>query len=245
MIGSMDDLAARMYPGMAQGPAPVPFTPAAAAPAAQPIAAPSSDAELAARMGYKDAPVADQPRTLAPGSEEERASRMPYEQNKPEPVVADPVAIAPIPEAVQALRDTDSARRLYSPQKTYAEALPLDMIQDEAPDNIKAASIAELREIAADTGASPQDVIALRSIGSNLPKSTSPEQRAVLHEEAVELLNAEFGQSAAQAFKDAARLVNRDPRLAAIFKDGLGDQPKAVLIMARLARQARAAGKLK
>lgn len=245
MIGSMDAIAERMYPGLAKGPAPVPFTPAAAAPAAKPIAASSSDAELAARMGYKDAPVADQPRPLAPGSEEERASRMPYEQNKSAPEVVDPVAIAPIPEAVQALRDADSARRLYSPQKTYAEALPLDMIQDEAPANIKAAAVAELREIAADVGATPDQVMALRAVGHSMPAVVTLEQRTAWHEEAVDLLNAEFGQGAAMALKDATRLVNRDPRLAALFASGLGDHPQAVLTMARLARAQRSAGKLK
>ena len=240
----MSDIAARMYPGLVADAA-VPFTPAAAAPAAQPIAAPSSDADLAARMGYKDSPAAEPVRPEPiPGSEADLASRMPY--SKPaDPADAQPVAIAPIPEAVQALRDADSARRMYSPQKTYAEALPLDMIQDEAPDNVKAATVAELREMAQDIGASTQDVMALRAIGNNMPPEVTLEQRTAWHEEAVDLLNAEFGQGAAMAFKDAARLVQRDPRLAAIFNGGMGDNPQAVLIMARLARQARLDGRLK
>lgn len=239
----MNSVAERMYPGMSRGEAPAPFRPAPSQPAPAPIARASSYDDLAARMPYKTSPSVRNDHEPLPGSMQERADRMPYEQNGPD-TPEQFAEISPIPDDILALRESDGARRLYSPQKIFADVLPVDMIDEEVPVSLKAAVIGELREMAADIGASTQDVANLRSISNNLPEEVSHEQRVAWHEEAVDLLNAEFGQTAATAFKDANRLVRRDPRLAAIFSGGLGDHPQAVLTMARLARTARLNGKL-
>ncbi|PUE41426.1 hypothetical protein [Limnohabitans sp. Bal53] len=249
---SWDDaaLAARLYPTMAKGNAPAPFRAAEPQAAPAPVAAPSSYDDMASRMGYKDQPVvSNEFATLAPGSFEERASRMPYEQNQAPDLgdddqSVDAPVLAPVPDAVQELRDQDNKRGMY--QNAFTEVLPDQMLGDsDLPEPTQKAMVAELREMATDVAASPADVDLIRTIGNELQAPPSQAKLTEWSDQTADLLNSTFGGTASMALADARKLVARDPRLGRILENnGLGSHPKVVLTLARLARQARLDGKL-
>lgn len=156
-----------------------------------------------------------------------------------------------IPENIQTMRAADGARQMYSPQGTYASVLPDDLwAGDETakaiPEPVQRAALAELREMAADVAMSSDDVRALQSIARQIPEAPSDADRIAWREQAVTRLNETYGNGAAQAFRDARAFIAQDPRRAKILDNkGLGDHPDTVLMVARLARQARMQGKLK
>jgi hypothetical protein len=174
------------------------------------------------------------------------AAPAPAESAKPADTPAPPKA--EVPKEIQELRDQDSARRLYTPQATYRDALP-DNLLAEAPDlpaEVQSAVVAEFREMAADFQASTQDVAEVRRAINSVTAPPSTEQRAQWHDEIVERLNAEYGTGAKQALRDAHKLIARDARMVKILNhNGVGDHPDLVLKFARLARTARLNGKLK
>lgn len=156
-----------------------------------------------------------------------------------------------VPENIKAMREADGARQMYSPQGTYASVLPDDLwAGDETakaiPEPVQRAALAELREMAADVAMSSDDVRALQSIARQIPEAPSDADRIAWREQAVTRLNETYGNSAAQAFRDARAFIAQDPRRAKLLDaKGLGDHPDTVLMVARLARQARIQGKLK
>ncbi len=156
-----------------------------------------------------------------------------------------------IPENIKALREADRVRQMYSPQGTFAEVLPDDLwASDETakdiPVPVQRAAIAELREMAADVAMSKDDVRALQSIARQIPQAPTDAERTTWREQAITRLNETYGDGAAQAFRDARAFIAQDPRRAKILEaKGMGDHPTAVLMVARLARQARMQGKLK
>ena len=114
------------------------------------------------------------------------------------------------------------------------------------PEPVQRAALAELREMAADVAMSNDDVRALQSIARQIPEAPSDADRIAWREQAVTRLNETYGNGAAQAFRDARAFIAQDPRRAKILDNkGLGDHPDTVLMVARLARQARMQGKLK
>lgn len=175
---------------------------------------------------------------------DERAQEAFY--GKPEEVPA-----VEVPESIKAMREADGLRALYSPQGSYASVLPDDMMAaDEAvkdiPEPVQRAAISELREMAADLSMSHDDVRALQSIARQIPSKPTEAERITWREQAVTRLNETYGNSAAQAFRDARAFIAQDPRRAKLLDaKGLGDHPDTVLMVARLARQARIQGKLK
>lgn len=154
-----------------------------------------------------------------------------------------------IPDEIRALREADRNRLLYEPAKHFSGVINDRTVElpDDMPQAVKAAALAEVANMAADLGMSPQDVEALRVVG--VACNAAPpghEQRAAWQEEAVDRLNRQYGQGAAQAYRDAAAFAQRDPRVMAMLNEGgRGDHPDTVMIFARLARQARQAGRLK
>ncbi len=156
-----------------------------------------------------------------------------------------------IPENIQTMRAADGARQMYSPQGTYASVLPDDLwagdeTAEAIPEPVQRAALAELREMAADVAMSNDDVRALQSIARQIPEAPSDADRIAWREQAVTRLNETYGNGAAQAFRDARAFIAQDPRRAKILDNkGLGDHPDTVLMVARLARQARMQGKLK
>jgi len=156
-----------------------------------------------------------------------------------------------VPENIRAMREADGTRQMYSPQGTYASVLPDDLwAGDEAaktiPEPVQRAALAELREMAADVAMSNDDVRAMQSIARQITEEPTEADRVTWREQAVTRLNESYGTGAAQAFRDARAFIAQDPRRAKILDaKGLGDHPDTVLMVARLARQARIQGKLK
>lgn len=211
----------------------------------QPQAAPQPAASAASQL--YDAPT--EPPQATPDA--------PVEETQPADVQqalygeGEELPTAVIPENIRAMREADGARQMYSPQGTYASVLPDDLwSSDETakaiPEPVQRAALAELREMAADVAMSNDDVRALQSIARQIPEAPSDADRIAWREQAVTRLNETYGNGAAQAFRDARAFIAQDPRRAKILDaKGLGDHPDTVLMVARLARQARMQGKLK
>ena len=184
------------------------------------------------------------PQPQAERTQEERAQQAFYGQPEEVPAVE-------VPESIKAMREADGARQMYSPQGTYASVLPDDLwAGDETakaiPEPVQRAALAELREMAADVAMSHDDVRALQSIARQIPEAPSDADRIAWREQAVTRLNETYGNGAAQAVRDARAFIAQDPRRAKLLDaKGLGDHPDTVLMVARLARQARIQGKLK
>ena len=189
-------------------------------------------------------PSAPAPQPQVERTSDERAQEAFY--GKPEEVPA-----VEVPENIKAMREADGLRALYSPQGSYASVLPDDLwAGDETakaiPEPVQRAALAELREMAADVAMSNDDVRALQSIARQIPEAPSDADRIAWREQAVTRLNETYGNGAAQAVRDARAFIAQDPRRAKILDNkGLGDHPDTVLMVARLARQARMQGKLK
>ncbi|MBN8283748.1 hypothetical protein [Zoogloea sp.] len=100
--------------------------------------------------------------------------------------------------------------------------------------------------MAADVAMSHDDVRALQGIARRITAEPTEAERIAWREQAVTRLNQTYGTGAAQAFRDARAFIAQDSRRAKILDaKGLGDHPDTVLMVARLARQARIQGKLK
>lgn len=215
--------------------APAPQTPVTGAPT-EPA---SDEGELGA---FDDDHQADD--TQQPDGEDDQQSEQPRDIAKlsPEEVAAN------VPEEVAAARAADEGRKLYSPQTTFAEAVP-DTLADALttaglPAETAAAVVAEVREIAADLNLSADDV---KTIGAALERApTQPLTRAQLGERwdaTVDALNREFGQGAKSAFDNMQRFLAADPRRMQMLAP-VGTDPDTVLRLARAASRARAAGKI-
>jgi len=220
--------AASLYPSMSQ--------PAAATEAAPPRAAPAPAAPHYMQDIAEPEPVTHQATTA-----EEKAAAL-----YPEPEAVD----IPIPDNIAELRKADDLRGMYDPAKTFGDVInerAFGWENDSVPPAQRAAVLTELANMAADLGMSHSDVRTLRTVGdvcnANPP---SDETRLQWREEAVQRLNETYGKDAHQAYRDAVRFAQRDPRVVKILNEGgRGDHPDAVLMLARLARQARMQGKLK
>jgi hypothetical protein len=114
------------------------------------------------------------------------------------------------------------------------------------PDELRVAVVKEFREMSVDLGMGKQDLEVFKRSFSSVVEPASLEQKATWHDEAVHQLNQTYRHDAKGALRDAIKFVNQDPRRAAMLdRSGAGDKPEMILLMAKLARQARAAGKLK
>ena len=231
--------AAGLYPSMVQPAstaAPEPST--AIDPAA--ILYPSMQADKPAHYMHdvQDIP----PSSLKATTDEERAADL---YGKPDPVEIE------VPEHIQALRDADPDRGLYEPAKQYSAVINERILFAEGPDadappEVRAAVVSEIANMAHDMGMSNSDVLTLRAVGKAINANPPDEAtRTAWREQAVERLNETYGEEAAQALRDAQKLAQRDPRVAKMLEEGgRGDHPDAVLLLARLAREARIAGRL-
>lgn len=203
------------------------------------------DARLGAAQQTQVAPSSEPaPQPQEERTQEERARQAFYGQPEEAPAVE-------VPENIKAMREADGARQMYSPQGTYASVLPDDMMTaDEAvkhiPEPVQRAAISELREMAADVAMSSDDVRALQSIARQIPSTPTEAERAAWRSQAVARLSETYGDQANQVLQDARAFIAQDPRRARLLNaKALGDHPDTVLMVARLARQARIQGKLK
>ncbi|WP_301101092.1 hypothetical protein [Propionivibrio sp.] len=229
------ELAADMYGPQADAPATPP------APQASPEGQRTAQELGEALYGKPAADPTQQPADDAPivkRTDAELATAM-----YPEP--EEPVVLDPVPPDVAAIRD-DIARRLYSAQDTFAEAIPDKVFANVAGLDPAAGrkTAAELREISADLDLAPQDVQKLRERITYV--QTNQPTVAAQWDETVSLLNAEYGTDAKQALRDARALLRRDPRAARVIEAmGLGNDPQTVMIIARRARSAKGTGRIK
>jgi hypothetical protein len=171
------------------------------------------------------------------GSEEQSPS--PASAPPPAPALVDrscapppaPASRDDVPDAVKALREADTARRMFSPAKAFAADLP--------DGSLPGVDIAEAREVAADLGVEPADLREFRALANDTTEPDVEAWRVQSHE-----MLAERGYTTADL--DAARqLARRDPRvLDYLDATGLGDHPKVVERFIHLARRARIAGTL-
>jgi hypothetical protein len=162
-----------------------------------------------------------------------------------------PLPVVDVPDDIKAAREADQLRQMYNPQKQLAHVIRDDYFtkdgaETDLPPLVQKAVVREMREMAADLGMGADDVRSLRAIGQTIKVAPSDAQRMAWREQAVTQLNATYGKDAKGALRDAAKFIAQDPRRAkALEAQGLGDHPDAVLMFAKLARQARNAGKLK
>lgn len=218
--------ASSLYPSMAQ--------PAAAAEAPPPQAA-------AAPAHYMQEIAAPEPAKLEASTPEEKAETL---YAKPEAVELQ------IPDNIAELRKGDDLRGMYPPEKQFVDVINDRMFEGEtepvAP-AVQAALVKEVANIAADLGMTAADVRSMRTVGQ-VCNTTPPndETRMQWREQAVQRLNETYGKDATQAYRDAITFAQRDPRVMQVLNEGgRGDHPDTVLLFAKLARQARTAGKLK
>lgn len=218
--------AASLYPSMAQ--------PAAATEAPPPQ-------EAAAPAHYMQEIAAPEPVKLEASTPEEKAETL---YAKPEAVELQ------IPDNIAELRKGDDLRGMYPPEKQFADVINERAFvgdSEEVGPSTQAALVKEVANIAADLGMSAADVRTMRTVGQ-VCNATPPsdETRIQWREQAVQRLNEAYGNDAAQAYRDAIKFAQRDPRMVkALNENGRGDHPDTVLLFAKLARQAKTAGKLK
>lgn len=211
---------------------------ASAASAAQPVSA-----EPAGRHYMRDLPAALEPQQLKASTPEELAAALYPEK---------PIAEVEVPEHIQELRKADPLRAMYTPEKHFGDVINERVMFPEvegapqiAPE-VRAAVVREMANIAADVGMTNADVRTFTTIGAMCKEAPTPEQRAQWHAQTIDQLKRTYGRDAAQALQDAQTIAMRDPRLVKMLEaKGMGDHPDAVMVFARLGRQARLAGKLK
>lgn len=158
-----------------------------------------------------------------------------------------------IPGEIRELRENDRGRRMFSPQKTYEYDVPDDLLNleeagdDDTPAEMKAAAVAELREMAADMSMSGADVRML--IGRARAAAANPAQdEAAERSQASQQLAADLGsaKAAQQALADAKQLLDRDPRMRQLVLSlGMGNDVQTIKTLAELARRERASGRLR
>jgi hypothetical protein len=154
-------------------------------------------------------------------------------------------------KADRAERENDPGHKLFG-GSVYTAALPDTLFDSEVESEdappltpeVKRAVIGELRLMAADLYLEAAEVKTIQQRAAIVRTTPVPAEKQ--QRDCVTGLNAAFGQDAAQALKDARALIARDTRVGKLIDSlNLGNDPETVLIYARAARRARAAGKLK
>jgi hypothetical protein len=147
-----------------------------------------------------------------------------------------------IPAEIRELRESD--RPFYSPQKTYAQAIPDH--PDDTPE-LQAVRV-EGREIMSDLGMSDgeaRDVVSIMSteLANGIPTDETIESWG---REATQETFRRYGKAAEARLEDARLLVRRDPRVRRLLdQTGLGSHPKVVAMMIERARSERSRGRLR
>jgi len=142
------------------------------------------------------------------------------------------------PDNILELRNT-LERRMYSAQKTF-ESVPTGEWARLVPgiDEVSAQALEyELKEVAVDHGFTPEEFKDFAAVIGQIDPAT----KADWGPQAVQQLQARYGQGAEEALRDAHALMTRDPRTAAGLRaSGLANHPMVVLKFAELARRRRA-----
>lgn len=178
------------------------------------------------------------PATPTAEAETSDAARALY--GKPEPLKVDG-----IPAHIAELRN-DPLRKLYSGDSTYGTQPIIDDAMAEVPEEVRLAVESEVREMGMDVGASPVEFQQSVQLATTLYKNPpTAEQVGEWRQTALAQLKASYGDGWKGALADAQKLVQRDPRLAALLdRNGLGDHPQMVERLVNLARAQKLRGKL-
>jgi hypothetical protein len=156
-----------------------------------------------------------------------------------------------VPDNVKALRDGQVERKVYSPQKTFADAITEDVFNaPEITPEVRAVATAEIREMFADAGLNAQEAKEFVTLAKQLAaEPPSPERELEMQQEAVQrVIDANGGdREAARADLELARkLVARDPRVGRLLDiTRLGNDPRVIATLIQKARAERIAGRLK
>ena len=137
--------------------------------------------------------------------------------------------ITSVPDAIREQRAQDDARKLYNAQVEFAVIPGKDEIA------------VELRECLADMGLNSKDIPVISHALNN--PAQSDVDRTSMQAKAMQLLTREYGEDAQSALDDAKAFLKADPRRVALL-DRAGDDPATVLLIARRARAAKAAGRI-
>lgn len=156
------------------------------------------------------------------------------------------ILATPTPSHVMAMRNEDPARQMFPHNYEFSGLVRDDAFEGaDLPADKRAAAVANLRGMLADSGLSPAEAGALfnraaivRSEGKTTEQQTKEARIA---------LKRVFGEGDVdQVLADTRKLINRDPRFAKwLDKKGLGNDPETVIQFARQARSQRLAGRLK
>lgn len=234
-------------------------------PSMQPPAAPEPVAETLITSAPKPTPAAqssDPDATLAeklfPAMQKALASEPPPPATAPDPDQKtaerlfnsdpEPFVDSNAPAEVQALREADPNRRMYSAQDTYKTDLPLSLFEKIEGDDItpeaREHAAGVWREVAADLELAPADLRELVPVFQ--AERPSEEVQASNRSASLQWLVAEHGDRAGFALEAAQALVARDPRVAALLDhSGAGDDVRVVKKIVAAALRQVASGKLK
>ena len=207
-----------------------------AAPVAPAASVPTPGASLAERMYGTPTPA-----TPPPASPAQEPTPTPHAPIQAEPATVEKAGptLAPIPESIKAMREADSARKLFDNSADLERAgISADQFPELPPDFAKALA-GELREMARDAGFNANDVTNLRAAlrrAADTPMTDA--RRAEAHDLVKQTLNERYGMDAKQALRDAQAFVASDPRRAKLLAK-VGDDPAIVLRIVELAREAK------
>lgn len=192
------------------------------------------------------APAAPAVPALVPPVQQPEAPKEPapftYEKTNVEPPKGAPDDV--VPDAVRELREADDDRRMYSPQRTYAQVVKDDVADDEQTRMVKAESRNVLADLSMSDGEA-REVVQLfnTELANGLP---SDETAAAWQAEALESVVRQYGKDAPARIAAARALVARDPRVQRLLDDTkLGSNPRVVHMLIDKAQSERLQGRLK
>lgn len=196
-----------------------------------PTVAPAAEVKPVAETLLTDAPQAK--------SAESRAFPSMHEEK--------PFVDVGAPPEVLALREADSARRMFNAQSTYKNDLSVadfESVEGEGiTPEVREQAAATYREIAADLELPAIEVRELAGI-FKAPRP-SEEAQAANRSAAVKWLTDQHGDRAGFALEAARALIARDPRTAALLDhSGAGDDVRVVQKIVGSALRQLASGKL-
>jgi precorrin isomerase len=145
-----------------------------------------------------------------------------------------------VPEAIQAERKADTARRMFDNTQDLQKVVNAGDFPDMPPEAAQALA-SSIHEMARDIGASHFDVAMIRNeLDRALQAPLTPEQRAASQDSAIEMLNAKYGNDATRVLNQTREWIAADPRRAQLLQ-AVGDTPSVVMRMVELARAAKSA----
>jgi len=162
---------------------------------------------------------------------------------------AKPVIEAPTLK-IQALRDAEGpASKLYDAADQFGNA-PRELALAMNPTGTSEAlahQAANFAHSARDLGLTQAQIQKLAAVGRTAMASpVSEEQDRTNQLQGIKALREQYGDTFDEAFADARKAAQRDPRIAGFLnRGGIGNRPEVLALFAELGAQQRRAGRLK